>query len=217
MPESSGSSSTALPKPSQSSSSESSEPAVQSEAAPTSNVEPLTDKDVKDLRAVWSVLVDRMSANPAMAVLLQSITLVKLDGPKAHIAPLAGQETTAGYIQTEHRKATLAEGLQQILGRPVQVIFEEESATSLTATSSDDGDSDLIASTTTSTPGSPTSSRPTLDLDSARRLPLVHEVLNVFPDAMIIGMFQEQGVEPTSKQDAPDEITEDDETEAEDV
>lgn len=146
------------------------------------------------------MLVDRLQTSPSLAALLHSIQLVKLDGHKAHVAPVAGEEQLAGYLKHEHRSAKLAEALGDIVGRPMKLVFETEPTTPSEPATDTTGPADAVerASEMSATPDSPKPqskstqpAAPPVNIEEARNLPLVNAALKVFPNATVLGVFRE--------------------------
>ena len=176
---------------------------------------------MRNLRAVWAVIVDRLSQNPAMAALLGALTLVKIEGGHAHVAPVAGQEQIAGFAKNEHRQQKIAEAIEQVVGRPVKVVFQDAPPPETPETSPSEAPSAAPAGERTASqspraplPGArgnasdaaPPSQQPQpLDLDNVRKLPLVNEVLKAFPDAMVMGMFTEAPAAETPPSEAAED------------
>ncbi len=141
--------------------------------------------DTTNLGAVMSALRDRVADRPAFAW-LRYVTIDKLDEQTAVLSPTPGHREVMHFAKDQRRLQEITEELAPILGRRVRV--------SVQAPKIDSGQAGGEASR-----GSTPVQGKARDTDrrAAMDLPLVKQVMDVFPDAVLFDV-REEAVGPSS-------------------
>ncbi len=152
--------------------------------APAPDPQPQVEIDTTNLPAVMAALRDRVADRPAYAW-LRFVNLDKLDDQTAQFSPTPGHREVMHFAKDQRRLQGITDELTPILGRRVQVSVNAPAATNH-ADDNPTGPTDP-ASPQTQAP------RPTgaADRRAAMDLPLVKQVMDVFPDAVLFDVREE--------------------------
>jgi len=149
--------------------------------------------DTANLAAVMSALRDRVADRPAFAW-LRYVTIDKLDEHAAVLSPTPGHREVMHFARDQRRLQEITDELTPILGRRVQVSVHAPSAS--THQHSDDNIGHACDPTRPQTQD-PRPSGSAADRRAAMDLPLVKQVMDVFPDAVPFDVREENGNEKT--------------------
>ncbi len=143
---------------------------------PTPN--PQVSIDTTNLGAVMSVLRDRVADRPAFAW-LRFVTIDKLDEQAAVLSPTPGHREVMHFASDQRRLQEITDELTPILGRRVRVSVKPLPGNGGTPDDSQGPD--------------PTGSASTRHADrrAALDLPLVKQVMDIFPDAELFDVREE--------------------------
>ena len=148
-------------------------------SSPTTSHQPLTTKiDTTSLPAVMAALRDRVADRPAYAW-LRFVNLDKLDDTTAQFSPTPGHREVMHFAKDQRRLQGITDELAPILGRRVQVSIHPPASNQ-----HDPADSN------SSNPQSPAPTKQA-DRRAAMDLPLVKQVMDVFPDAVLFDVREE--------------------------
>ena len=125
-----------------------------------------------------AALRDRVADRPAYAW-LRFVNLDKLDDTTAQFSPTPGHREVMHFAKDQRRLQGITEELAPILGRRVQVSIHPP-----VSNQHDPADSNSF---------NPQSSAPTKQADrrAAMDLPLVKQVMDIFPDAVLFDVREE--------------------------
>jgi len=149
--------------------------------SPTPSPQPLTSQvsiNTADLGAVMAALRDRVADRPAYAW-LRYVNIDKLDEQAAVLSPTPGHREVLHFAKDQRRLQAITDELTPILGRRVRV--------SMQAPPTPDASADESASSPAHANGAVRNG----DRRAAMELPLVKQVLDVFPDAVLFDVRDE--------------------------
>jgi DNA polymerase III subunit gamma/tau len=155
-------------------------------SAQTPDPRPQPTIDTTNLAAVMSALRDRVADRPAYAW-LRFVTIDKLDEQSAVLSPTPGHREVMHFARDQRRLQEITEELTPILGRRVRV--------SVQALKTQADPPDQKASITNPKPAENGPARHA-DRRAAMDLPLVKQVMDVFPDAVLFDVREEDGGGP---------------------
>ena len=148
-------------------------------AAPVANAAAPVAVDTSNLKAVWAAVLDRINEKPSLAW-AKFLSLAALADGRATLVITAGSQDMSGFL-VPARLETLAAELSSILGKRVQVEVDHNAAP--------------VAGAVENPLRKNQPQRRALSqeqIDEAKSLPLVKKVLETFPDAMLIGVSEQQ-------------------------
>ncbi|WP_432799855.1 DNA polymerase III subunit gamma/tau [Poriferisphaera sp. WC338] len=152
-------------------------------------IAPLQNIDVTDTKAVWSAVRSRLDDKPALAW-IKNLSLQALTETTAILVLVDGSPDLSGFLVPQ-RLESLALEFVAILGRRIQVEIDHSA---VSASSKSQSKSQV-------TPQRALSQE---QIDLAKNLPLVKKVLETFPEAMLVGVADEQA---DLALDSPTEMT----------
>lgn len=136
--------------------------------------------DAGDARAVWAALLDELADRPAWGW-VEKLRLVSLADGLAVLEPAAGQREILGFFN-EAKQKQLGERLGRLTGGAVRVRVRQPEA----------GDGQEAGDTDTASEADARVSS-AADRRAAMDLPLMKEVLEYFPDAVLMDVRGEEG------------------------
>ena len=131
-----------------------------------------------DLGAVMSALRDRVADRPAYAW-LRYVNIDKLDEQSAVLSPTPGHREVLHFAKDQRRLQEITDELTPILGRRVRVSMQAPPV------------SDVSTEVSASSHASANAAVRQGDRRAAMELPLVKQVLDVFPDAVLFSVRDE--------------------------
>lgn len=163
--------------------------------SPTPKPESQAPINTDDLGAVMEALRERVSDRPALAW-LRFVILEKIDEKTAVLVPTPGHRDVLNFAKDPRRLQVVTDELIPILGRRVRVTMQAPAPGSSPGGSPGDA---------AQTPGSNSSGSNNASRHADRRaamdLPLVKQVLEVFPDAVLFDVREENnGSTPADSQ-----------------
>ena len=163
----------------------------QSSPPQTPDPGPQTQINTSDLNQVMQALRDRVSDRPAYAW-LQFVRLDKLDEQSAVLCPTPGHREVLNFARDQRRLQNISEELSPILGRRVQVNIQPPSNDP--ANPQNHSQSTNPNPNNTPQPNTPNNSARLANGDrrAALDLPLVKQVMETFPDAILFDVREEE-------------------------
>jgi DNA polymerase III subunit gamma/tau len=140
--------------------------------------------DSSNLDAVMAALRDRVADRPAFAW-LRFVTIDKLDERSAVLSPTPGHREVLHFARDQRRLQEVTDELNPILGRRVRVSIQAPPA-------AEESDGRI------ETDAPPANGA--ADRRAAMNLPLVKQVLDVFPDAVLFDVREEANGDPPASQ-----------------